>query len=222
MTEKMRKAITNYLEDNISEALDLAREMNGWDGSNDWTETYDWDWLCEDAAERGPGAVDDLVRAAVYGDTYGGTVRYDGYGNIIDGSEETLLQDAQNYLSDIINDFDDYLDASGYVTHLKISYDFQEIIDDACHNEVTIRVFDIHYDIDDDDLFDIYPKATIMAEDEIEEAKARLTKELPSELKFTMTVNDPDDIDEDEITDLISDETGWLVSHFDYEVIEVQ
>ena len=73
---------------------------------------------------------------------------------------------------------------------------------------VKIKVTDIDYAIEEEDLLD---------GETVEEIKA----DLPKELTFDIRKEDWEDEDPDELlSDCIGEETGWLVYGFDYEVLD--
>lgn len=204
MLKRTFKAVQQYLEDNTPEALDLAEQMNAEDSSFDWVEVYDWDELCQNAADSGKEAVNDLVRAAVYGETYGGMVRYDGYGNLKSGEREDLLNDAADYLNDIVNVFSDYVDDEGYIDPIiNVSNQLKEIIEESIY--INVKAFNIQYDFD---------SGEIEETGRVEDAPSNLVLQIHSEFE-----EDDDDISE-EVADAITEKTGWEVVDFDYEIIE--
>jgi len=203
MLKRTYGAVKEFLEDNAHEALDVAREMNGYDGCYDWCDTYDFDELCAVAAEGGAEAVADLVRACVYGDSYGGQVRYNGYGNIVSGELDDLLSDAEDYIVDIMSGLENYIDDDGYVNHINISKELEEVIDNSVSLCYTVKVTDIIYDLEGEDLTP-------------EELLA-----LPRELVLQAPAGEEDNtVDEDELVDLISDETGWCIMGYNYEIVK--
>lgn len=79
-------------------------------------------------------------------------------------------------------------------------------------NKCRVKVTDIEYDIAKED-FD-----RELTDKEFEKERRELIKTLPQSLTLTFTCDDDEDI-EDTIADKISDETGWLVDTFKYDVI---
>ena len=83
--------------------------------------------------------------------------------------------------------------------------------------EFEVKVYDIDYCIDEEDLeandFDVDE----MSEDEIEAAIQKIVATLPKEL--VLTVECTEDALEDVLVDAISEETGWLINNFQYEII---
>lgn len=95
------------------------------------------------------------------------------------------------------------------------------------YEEVTVEVTGIYYDISATDFYDFierqHPELDYysdefdkMAKDMADEEKARLPKTMAVTLKYV-----PVDDLESEISDAISNKTGWLVSGFDsYKIVE--
>lgn len=214
MTDRMRKAIDEYLEAHNEEALDLARQFNQIDGSFDWVEAYDFEELCKIAAEGGAEEVERLCWVCVNGETCGGRVRYDAYSNLEPAEEDDLLCDADDSRSDIINVLDDYIDDDGSLSrYIKLSDDLQEVCNNA--NLVKLHITNIDYDIDSDDLEDYNgDKGAYIADND-----------LPIELTLEYYLssdseNVEDDIDLDEVADMISDETGYCIYSYHLEIAE--
>lgn len=214
MTDKMRKAIITHLKENGEEALDIARQLNSQDGSFDWVEAYDFDELCTWAAEGGADSVAELVRACVYGDTWGGRVRYNGYGNLESAEEDILISDAQSYVGDIVNALDDYIDEDGNISTLDVSIELEDI----CHEAgiINLLITNIDYDIDKEDL-----EGYNSVDEYLEEYNLKTELEISAASSEIMgwTQESGDIIDEDLLTDLISDTTGYCVNGYNYEVI---
>lgn len=93
--------------------------------------------------------------------------------------------------------------SAGYVK----DFDIKDIDARLLEKTYNIKVTSIDYDIEEEDL----PEAM---------TKEELLEELPQQLTFSIDM-ETDDIDdlEERIADEISDETGWLVSHFTYKII---
>lgn len=88
-----------------------------------------------------------------------------------------------------------------------------------------VRTTDIDYRVTYEDLnFDPWDSC-FNTDDDMEEAERKADEEiaeikdsLPQELVLEIEC-DPEDLD-DMVCDAISEETGWLVNSFDYEIIE--
>lgn len=90
-----------------------------------------------------------------------------------------------------------------------------------------IRLFNIVYSINEEDLFDNFPELEETSDkcdetenydelqDELELYEDKIRSELPKEL--IMEIPDKDNAKDYDLADYISDETGWLVDDFDYE-----
>ena len=94
----------------ISKLLEMARELNQWDGSCDWADTFD----IEDADDILTGMKPSkILRAMFFGDIENGVgysdaqVRFNGYANLEFVSSYTLEGEAWDYRDDIINDYRD-------------------------------------------------------------------------------------------------------------------
>jgi len=83
--------------------------------------------------------------------------------------------------------------------------------------EFEVKVHDIDYCIEEEDLIDNDFDVDEMSEDEIEAAIQKIVATLPKEL--VLTVECTEDALEDVLVDTISEETGWLINNFQYEII---
>ena len=86
------------------------------------------------------------------------------------------------------------------------------------------KVTNINYNIEPEDMADEFDEDDFaLRSDYIAECEKRI-EEIEENLPSEMTVEiddktDADDVD-DEISDIISDKTGWLVSGFNFEKVE--
>lgn len=86
-----------------------------------------------------------------------------------------------------------------------------------------VRAYDINYCVEDEDVcqeFDNDPSIEEDSEeyyDAINERIAQIKSELPQDMVFSITC--PGRELEDEIADAISNETGWLVEGFSYDIL---
>ena len=96
-------------DENREALLELARNASMWDGSCDWVEVLEPDNLMLSLGYQNTEAACNLCDAVSYGDysPMEEYVRYDGQGNIESVSEETLMDEAEKYRSDIISELDD-------------------------------------------------------------------------------------------------------------------
>lgn len=90
--------------------LDMARELNQWDGSCDWADTFD----IEDADDYLSGVTpSEILRSLFFGNVEDGVnyfdaqVRYNGYGNLEIISSYTLENEAWDYRDDILDGYRD-------------------------------------------------------------------------------------------------------------------
>ena len=90
--------------------IEMARELNAWDGSQDWAYTFD----IEDADEYlGSMKPSEIIRAMFFGDIENGVsysdaqVRFNAYANLEFVSSYTLEDEAWGYRDDIITDYRD-------------------------------------------------------------------------------------------------------------------
>ena len=88
--------------------LEMARELNAWDGSQDWAYTFD----IEDADEYlGSMKPSEIIRAMFFGDVENGVsysdaqVRFNAYANLEIVSSYTLENEAWGCRDDIITDY---------------------------------------------------------------------------------------------------------------------
>lgn len=97
MREETRELLKNWLEENGEDRLTICREINSYDGSMDWADTYDLEELasCTDAYE--------LARSIIYGNVTNieNEVRYDGYMNLENVDEYDLEKESADYITEI-------------------------------------------------------------------------------------------------------------------------
>jgi hypothetical protein len=94
-------------------------------------------------------------------------------------------------------------------------------------NYYKVKTTDIDYYITYEDInFDPWDSC-FNAEEDMDEAErqadeeiARIRSELPQELELEIEC-DPEDLD-DMVCEAISDETGWLVNYFNYDILETK
>lgn len=94
----------------IDKLLDMARELNQWDGSQDWADTFD----LMDADDYLSGVTpSEILRSLFFGNVEEGVsysdaqVRYNGYGNLEVISSYALANEAWGYRDDILEDYRD-------------------------------------------------------------------------------------------------------------------
>ncbi len=97
--------------------------------------------------------------------------------------------------------------------------DCSDITAEVSEAEYVVRAHDIEYDINAEDMLLDYDNDELdeMTEDEIEDALQEFKASLPKELVLTVFCA-PDDLDES-VVEAISDEVGYLVDSFDYDII---
>lgn len=89
--------------------LNMARELNQWDGSHDWADTFD----IEDADDYLGMKPSEIIRAMFFGDVEDGVsysdaqVRFNAYANLEIVSSYTLENEAWDCRDDIITDYRD-------------------------------------------------------------------------------------------------------------------
>ena len=126
-----RKEIRNYLESHLDIAIDIARECNYWDGSFEYTDTWDIEELCQ----SGIGTY-EIVRAVIYGNVRNvcDDVRYDAYGNLETVDEVDLEVETKEYYLDDIVDTSMDLYEQGHIDinddELKELYDYEFVLED--------------------------------------------------------------------------------------------
>ena len=91
-----------------SKLVEMARELNSWDGSCDWADTFD----IEDADDYLSGMKpSDILRALFFGDIEDGVsytdaqIRFNGYGNLEIISSYSLENEAWGYRDEILDDY---------------------------------------------------------------------------------------------------------------------
>ena len=86
--------------------------------------------------------------------------------------------------------------------------DITDITGDIVEKTITVQVYDIEYDIEEDDY-------------DTPEEYNKIINSLPSELTLTVTIEEGQDEDE-VIADEITYQTDWLVKNFNYFEIETK
>ena len=106
MREETRELLKNWLEENSENRLTICREINSYDGSMDWADTYDLEELASFTSAY------DLARAIIYGEVNNieDEVRYNGYGNLETVDEYELEEESKNHIEEII----DFIDTNGF------------------------------------------------------------------------------------------------------------
>ena len=94
----------------ISKLLEMARELNQWDGSCDWADTFDIEDADDYLFSMKPS---EIIRAMFFGDTEEGVgftdaqVRFNGAGNLEIVSSYTLENEAWDYRDEILEAYGD-------------------------------------------------------------------------------------------------------------------
>ena len=94
----------------ISKLLEMARELNSWNGSCEWADTFDIDDADEYLGSMKPS---EILRAVFFGDIEEGVsfedaqIRFDVYGNLAIVSSNTLENTAWYYRDEIIDYYRD-------------------------------------------------------------------------------------------------------------------
>ena len=92
----------------IGKLIEMARELNSWNGSCEWAETFDIDEADDILADMKPS---EILRALFFGDVEYGVsftdtqMRFDVYGNLEIISSYSLENEAWWYRDDIIDDY---------------------------------------------------------------------------------------------------------------------
>lgn len=92
----------------ISKLLEMARELNSWDGSCNWVDTFDIDDADDYLSGMKPS---EIIRAMFSGDIEEGAsytdaqMRLNAYENLEIISSYTLEDEAWDYRDDIIDDY---------------------------------------------------------------------------------------------------------------------
>lgn len=105
MTDLQEKAIKEFLEENVSERLSICKDINSYDGSMDFSESYNLEELCEMTKTA------DIVMAVIYGNVEGffDYVRYNAYGNLETVYQSDLEEESESYIDKII----DFIESNG-------------------------------------------------------------------------------------------------------------
>lgn len=111
MNELQSNAIREYLNNNSEERLAICRDINAYNGSMDFCDTWDLEDLCNDTNNTY-----EIVRAIIYGDVENTNdpVKYNVYGNLESVSEYDLERESEDYIDEII----EFIDRHGtrYIT----------------------------------------------------------------------------------------------------------
>lgn len=105
--EEQYREIKDYLSCNGKEGLKIAKELNSYDGSFDFTDVYDPEELIDMIVSSGDKSyIEELIRAIRYGNVCGFSSdywRYDAYANLEEVDESDLEGEAEDYAVDILN-----------------------------------------------------------------------------------------------------------------------
>jgi len=106
MREETRELLKSWLEENGEERLSICRDINSYDGSMDWANTWDLEELSSSIDAYG------LARAIIYGEVTNieDSVRYNAYGNLETIDEYDLEQESKDYIDEII----DFIESNGF------------------------------------------------------------------------------------------------------------
>ena len=106
MKERTYEAIYTWLEENVEERLEICRNINSYDGSMDWADSWDLEEIASFTDSY------ELARAIIYGNVtnVNENVRYNGYGNLENVSDYDLEKESENYISEII----DFIESNGF------------------------------------------------------------------------------------------------------------
>jgi len=189
-----RNLVIKYLQENGDVALDVARELNSWYGNQEWCDAWDPEEYIDNCVTEAESAK-ELIRAMYYG---GATIndelwRINGYGNLEGVTESELEEEASDYARDIADELEDHWD------DIFIS---DEHLKGLCEEDdkALVKFTNIVYDYDKDNPEDC-------------QAVAELDKEI------VMYIPEYDVDDTDTLADYISDETGWCIESYDYEIL---
>ena len=97
--EDEREIVKEYLLENPQTIIDIAHEINSWNGSQDWVDAWDLDELASCIKTM------ELIRAIVYGDVQNidDMVRYNAYGNLETISDTELEEEAKDNVDSVID-----------------------------------------------------------------------------------------------------------------------
>jgi hypothetical protein len=117
------KKLKIYFDDNRQDLLDVCRQINAYDGSMDFCDTYD---ICEigDIMKS-----EDLVMAIIYGDVENAIdpVRFDDLGHLESVDEYDLADEAMDY----INEATDVLVSNRDEYGITVSGEVEDILNDV-------------------------------------------------------------------------------------------
>ena len=124
MREETRELMKTWLEENAEERLNICKSINSYDGSMDWSDSFDLEELASWTNAY------DLARAIIYGNVtnVNDEVRYNGYGNLESVDSYDLEKESADYIEEII----DFIDSNGFSD---VDCDELEEIFDESENE---------------------------------------------------------------------------------------
>jgi len=82
-----------------------------------------------------------------------------------------------------------------------------------------VKCYDIDYCVEEEDIIDCFDPFEELSKEEIESKIKEVKESLPKEVILKIWCDDEDDLDDDLIVDELTDETGWLINGFQYEII---
>ena len=130
MTEEKITKVTEYLNENLDVAVDVAREINGWDGSFPEFDTVDLQefvsWFLYDT-NKAAELVEIILNSLDNLSSDTETIRVTDYREIEEITDEDLENEVVDYIDEIVEKLDEL-----YPSHITIwDSDLEELLDEG-------------------------------------------------------------------------------------------
>ena len=130
MTEEKITKVTEYLNENLDVAVDVAREINGWDGSFPEFDTVDLQefvsWFLYDT-NKAAELVEIILNSLDNLSSDTETIRVTDYREIEEITDEDLENEVVDYIDEIVEKLDEL-----YPSHITIwNSDLEELLDEG-------------------------------------------------------------------------------------------
>jgi hypothetical protein len=81
-----------------------------------------------------------------------------------------------------------------------------------------VKCYDIDYSVEEEDIIDCFDPFEELSDEEIENKIKEVKASLPKEVILNIDCEE-DELDDDLIVDELTDETGWLINSYSYDII---
>lgn len=134
MTEEKITKVTEYLNDNLNVAVDVAKEINGWDGSFPEFETVELQefvsWFLYDT-NKAAELVEIILNSLDNLSSDTETIRVTDYREIEEITDDELENEVVDYIDEIVERLDEL-----YPSHITIwDSDLEELLDEEEEEE---------------------------------------------------------------------------------------